>query len=140
MKYSTEFSDSCGNRFRIKRETFSYSSRPIRSNAKKSLKTVWSDCRECQARANAHSFAVKLSIILIPKIFFSCGPKPIKNARAGYPYTGEKIIQYRNKRPSTSVARTTKSCKLKIHFISYQISRHKYKTKFFFRQVVFIIF
>ena len=139
MKNSTEFSDSCGKRFKIKFETLSYSSCPIKSNAKKSLKTVWSGCDECQARANAHNFAVKLSIILFPKNF-ELWAKAHKKARAGYPYTGEKIIQYRNKRPSTSVARTTKSGKLNIHLISYKIGRNKYKTKIFFRQVVFIIF
>jgi hypothetical protein len=74
------------------------------------------------------------------KFFELQAKKPVKKARAGETYTGEKIIQYRNKRPSTSVARTTKSGKLNIHLISYRISRYKYKTKNIFRQVVFKFF
>ena len=57
-----------------------------------------------------------------------------KNARAGNPYTGEKNIQYRNKRPSTSVALTTNICKLNHHIVlySYYFCRFKYRTAIFF--------
>ena len=43
-------------------------------------------------------------------------PMPIKNARVGEPYTGDKN-EYRNKRPSTSAVHTTKFCNLEHHFI-----------------------
>ena len=43
-------------------------------------------------------------------------PMPIKNARVGEPYTGDKN-EYRNKRPSTSAVLTTKSYNQRQHFI-----------------------